>query len=124
MNTMILNPEEIQEKANRLAYLKTKAKAIDEESKAIQKELLEEGVACDLFSSMGMLVYTTRENYELVDKHGIIKHLGQKVYNAHSTISKTAIEKAVGQLGFQEVLDSGLMKIKNVSEFFMLKNKR
>lgn len=111
----------IEEKAERLAFLKMRAKWIDEEIKEIQKELLTEGVACDLFTPMGMLVYSTRENYELVDKQGVIKHLGQKVYNAHSTISKTAIEKAVGQLGFQEVLDSGFMKVKNISEYFMLK---
>jgi hypothetical protein len=74
-------------------------------------------------TSEGKLIYSTRENFELVDKQGIIKHLGQKVYNAHSTISKTAIEKAVGQLGFRLVLDEGLMKVKSISEYFMLKTK-
>lgn len=111
----------VPELAEVLAENKVMLKKLEEEIKAIQEELIARGVACDLKTTHGKLVYSTRTNYDLVDKHGIIKHLGQKVYNAHSTISKTGIEKAVGELGFQQVLDSGFMSVKSISEYFMLK---
>lgn len=104
-----------------LAKLKKEAKELDTLIKDTQAELLTEGVACDTVTEYGKLCFQTRENYETVDKMGLVRHIGQKAYNANSTISKSGVEKAIGELGFQEALDKGFMRIKGVSEFFVLR---
>jgi len=112
----------VEEKLENLAALKVAMKNMDTEIKALQKTLIEEdGVACDYITEYGKLAFKTRENFEILDKVALIKHIGQKPYNAHSTISKTAIIKAIGELGFREILDRNLMGVKSFSQFFELR---
>lgn len=112
----------IEEKISKLASLKTDLKRLETQVKELQTDLIvEEGVAMDFITEFGKLSFQTRETYATLDKIGLIKRIGQKAYNAHSTISKTEITKAIGDLGFQEVLDKGFMSVKNVSQFFMLR---
>jgi|GEM_PF-6763647 hypothetical protein len=111
----------VEEVAVRLALLKTQERRLKEEIKEAQQELLDAGVACNLQTKYGKLAYTVRENYATSDQAGLIKFMGQKAFNAHATISKTGVEKAIGDVGFRDALDKGLMQVKNVSEYFMLK---
>lgn len=112
----------VEEKLEKLAALKIAMKNMDSEIKALQKVLIEDdGVACDFVTPYGKLAFKTRENYQILDKVALIKHMGQKAYNAHSTISKTGITKAIGDLGFQEVLDRNLMGVKSMSQYFELR---
>jgi hypothetical protein len=111
----------IEEKIIELAKMKTDAKDLEKKIKALQTELIEEGVATDFETPYGKLSFKMRESFVVADKITLIKYIGQKAYNAHSTISKTGIQKAVGELGFQEVLDKGLMRIKSVSQYFELR---
>ena len=105
-----------------LAKMKAEAKKLEEGIKELQTDLLQFHHLCsDTVTPFGKLSYQTRENYEIVDKTGLVKFVGQKAYNANSTISKSGVEKAIGELGFQEVLDKNLMAIKTVSEFFVLR---
>jgi len=111
------------EKITALAQMKKEAKELDDRIKTLQTELIAEGVACDTVTPFGKLCFQTRENYETVDKMGLIRHIGQKAYNANSSISKSGVERAIGELGFQEALDKELMRIKAVSQFFVLRKK-
>ena len=112
----------IAEKIEKLAKLKMQAKTLEAEIKERQVDLISvEGVAMDFITPYGKLSFQTRESYDTKDKIGLIKHIGQKAYNAHSTISKTGIKNAIGDLGFQEILDKGFMSVKSVSEYFMLR---
>ena len=112
----------IEEKVIQLASLKTDLKKLEAVIKELQTDLIvEEGVAVDFNTPYGKLSFQTRESYKIVDKVGLIKHIGQKAYNAHSTISKTEVTKAIGDLGFQEVLDKDFMSVKNISQYFMLR---
>jgi hypothetical protein len=112
----------VQEKLFQLASLKKEAKELESYIKELQTDLIDvEGVACDTQTPFGKLAFQTRENYEILDKTGLVKFVGQKAYNANSSISKTGVEKAIGQLGFQEVLDKHFMAVKKISEFFVLR---
>ncbi len=112
----------VKDKLYQLASMKKEAKELETNIKELQTDLIEnEGVACDTVTPFGKLAFQIRESYETVDKVGLIKFMGQKAYNAHSTISKTGVSKAIGDLGFQETLDKNLMTIKNVSQFFVLR---
>lgn len=112
----------VEDKLFQLASLKKEAKELEANIKKLQTDLIdEEGVACDTKTPFGKLAFQTRESYETLDKIGLIKHMGQKAYNAHSTISKSGVTKAIGELGFQEVLDKKFMSVKSVSEYFVLR---
>lgn len=112
----------VEEKLNQLAKLKKQAKALEVEIKERQVDLIEnEGVACDTITPFGKLAFSVRESYEVVDKIGLIKFLGQKAYNAHSTITKTGITKAIGELGFREAVDKDLVNLKNIAQYFILR---
>lgn len=114
----------VEEKIAALVQLKVKAKELETKIKILQTDLIEnDGVACDFVVPEGKLAFQIRENYEILDKVALIKFLGQRVYNAHSTISKTGVTKAVGDLGFREALDKNLMAVKSVSQFFVLRKK-
>jgi hypothetical protein len=121
-NNMSKKTATVKEKLNELAFMKKDLKELEATAKELQRVLIEEdGVACDFVTPNGKLAFTMRENYEVTNKTGLIKQIGQKGYNAHSTISKSGVEKAVGELGFQEVLDKELMAIKTISQFFVLR---
>ena len=112
----------VEDKLFQLASMKKEMKEMEANIKELQTDLIEnEGVACDTKTPFGKLAFQIRESYGTLDKIGLIKHIGQKAYNAHSTISKTGITKAIGELGFQEVLDKEYMEVKSVSQFFVLR---
>jgi len=92
---------DIQATAERFAEMKLDLKLLTTQIKEVQQELLDDGVATDIETENGKLVFTVRENYKVNNQPGV--------------------QDAIGSQGVQDAMDKNLIAIKSVSEYFTLK---
>jgi len=105
----------------RLAELKSIIKELDSEAKEIQKQLIDEGCADKLKTEYGTLTLTVRTNYECTDKKQVYSYMGIDDYIAASSITLPAIKKVRGTAMGDELLNTGIYKVKSVSKYFTLR---
>ncbi len=104
---------EMERIKNEISVLEAKYKLLHEKAKNsdVQKKKMKTGT----FSRV------TKENWEVVDKQGIIALMGQEDYNEYSSISKTGITKAGGDNLFKKATGKGFIAAKSKTEYFTFK---
>ncbi len=66
----------------------------------------------------GTFSRSQRENWEVVDKCGVVSEMGIQCYKEHSTISKSGIIKGIGEKGFEKCGNKGYVVQKESSIFY------
>jgi len=108
-------------KIARLAELKTIIKSLTEESKVIQKELIEDGAGDKLVTEYGILTLCTRNTFECTDKRKAFDLMGTEEYIGASTITLNAVTKVAGTFRSEMFLADEVFRLKTVSKYYTLK---
>ncbi len=109
------------DKAKRLAELKSIIKSLTTEASLITKDLVLETDEKKIETEYGTLSLTTRTTYECTDKQKTFVEMGSAEYVAISTITLPAIRKALGSFRATMFEKAGLFKVKSVSKYYTLR---
>lgn len=107
-----------------LAQLKTKLKALEEEVKALQTQIINDGGKKEIETALGLLKLQSRENWVVTDKNEVLGTMGRACFIENCSISKTGIVKGIGERGFKQLAGTGAVEEKPKSTFYILKKKK
>lgn len=107
--------------------LKEKEEAFEEDKKEVaqmQKDMIvkarAEGLK-EIQTSVGVLNLVERENWDCSNTEDIAEEIGEDRFIIIAKVSKSDLEKEVGEVGVQSMLKDGVLKKKESTFYFLLK---
>lgn len=105
---------------DRLVRLKVRAKQIEEQAKEVQEAIFasEDYPNEHMVQNLGMIRLSRRQNYSIPTNAGLIKEVGQTTFNERAKMSPSEVKKAVGEKGFEVLLEKGVVLEGKLSEYY------
>lgn len=105
---------------DRLVRLKVRAKQIEEQIKDVQEAIFasEDYPEIHQVANLGMIKLTRRQNYKIPSNGLLIQEVGQTTFNERAKMSASEVKKAVGETGFEALLDKGVILEGKASEYY------
>lgn len=111
----------------KLAELKEKIKTLEGEASTISAELLgtyPELKKVEIPILSGTFTKASRETWELIDAKKLLAKVGEKVFMGLVKVGKTDCSKAVGEVGFANLVKAKVFKLTGTSEGFTWRTKK
>ena len=110
----------------RFADLKNAIKTLEEEAGLLQEKLLEEYpdlVKVEIPALDGTFSQSSRESWELDDAKKLLSKIGEKVFMSIVKVGKTDCVKAVGEVGFKNLVKAKIFHLSGTSTSFTWRRK-
>ncbi len=111
--------QEIQ--AERLAELKLSIKAMEDEVKELQEELIQSGAPDKIVTEFGKLTKASRVYWEPIDNDEYITLYTVQAFIKAATITVSGVKKAFGDAGVRTLEKHGLKREKSTSVYYSLR---